>query len=309
MKKIFFVSCDFPFVIYPGSGPEFGEAYGWEVRRLSELSAAECDAGIVENRLCPDDIVLLDRFLSAPNGPRFPIFFKISDPWMPRSRNKEVQYIFEKRDTPGVHYATVYQPAGPAADFFASLTVSRVVRMPFPYEKRREVDRRMKDRTRRVFLSGARGRRLYPFRESMFRRFSFNPVARRTLARLIHPGYSITGNLRHDVIREKFVAYAASFTHFFLDPSRYGVELMKYLECAYAGSVPIGAIPESLASTAAKCFVRSDCRTLQLLRAVRMPVVEMEAIARDYRDAMRAARDPALLNKEMDDEIRRLLRL
>ena len=309
MKKIFFVSCAFPFVIYPGSGPEFGEAYGWEVRTLDELSATECDVALVENRLCQSDLVLLDRFLSAPNGPRFPVFFKISDPWMPCSRNKEVRYIFAKRDAPGVHYATVYQPAGPAAEFFASLTVSCVVRTPYPYEKRREVDRPMTDRQRRVFLSGARRRKLYPFRETLFRRFSFNPVARRTLARLPHPGYSITGNLCHDVIREKFVAYAARFTHFFLDPSRYGVELMKYLECAYAGSVPIGAIPESMASIVAACFARSDCRTLQLLSAVRMPVDELEAMAREYRHAMRSARDPARLNEALDDEIRQLLRL
>ncbi|PWB77044.1 MAG: hypothetical protein C3F08_10465 [Candidatus Methylomirabilota bacterium] len=310
LKKIFFVSRAFPFslVIYPGSGPEFGEAYGWEVRYLDEMARTTCDIGIVENRLREGDLDILEHFLSAPSGVRYPIFFKVSDPDMPASPHRSTRYVFEQKDRPGVHYLSVYDPIGPAGDFFASLSASRVVRAPFPYDVRREVDRPIAGRSRQVFVSGARSRRLYPFRESVFRRFTINPIARSALARLPHPGYpDIGGTLRHTVIRDKYVEYAAHYTHFLLDPSRYGVELMKYTECAYAGSVPVGMIPRSLSSTVAHCFLGSNCRTLELLRTVRMPIDEMEAIANAYRGALRVARDPARLNTELDDQISRLL--
>lgn len=310
MKKTFFVSRTYPFHlgIYPGAGPEFGHAYGWEVRTVDELASVTCDAGIVENRLLDPDLEHLERFLTARSRPPFPLLFKISDPDMPRSNRSGVRYILEKRDAPGIHYLSVYEPAGPARDFFGSLRSSRVVQAPYPYDVRREVDRPLDSRARRVFLSGARSRRLYPFRESMFRRFSFNPVARCVMARLPHPGYPPGTRRVHDIVREQFVAYAARYTHFFLDPSRYGVELMKYTECAYAGSVPIGALPASLAPAVARWFVQSGCRTRDLVRAVRAPLDEMVTLAGAYRRAVRTARDPRRLDASVDEQLATILR-
>lgn len=311
MKKIFFVSGTYPFHlgIYPGAGPEFGEAYGWEVRTIDEMAAVRCDVGIVENRLDAPDLGHLERFLSMRPGPPFPLLFKISDPEMPRSRNPGVRYILRKHDAPGVHYLSVYEPAGPVRDFFASLTASRVVHAPYPYDARRELHLALRGRSRRVFLSGARHSRLYPLRESMFRRMTFNPIARYTMTRLAHPGYPRVGaRPKHRIIRGSFVEYAARYTHFFLDPSRYGVELMKYTECAYAGSVPIGAMPRSLVPLVATCFVESEGRARELWRAVRTPMDRMEAVASAYRLAMRVARDPARLDAGVDEQISHVLR-
>ena len=311
MEKIFFVSRTYPFQlgIYPGAGPEFGEAYGWEVRAIDEMAASRCDVGIVENRLDAADLEHLERFLSRRPSPPFPVLFKISDPEMPISRNPGVRYILGKRDSPGVHYLSVYEPAGPVREFFSSLGSSRVVHAPYPYDARRELDRALSGRSRRIFLSGARHRRLYPLRESMFRRLTFNPVTRYTTTRLVHPGYPRGGTqLRHRIIGGSYIEYAARYTHLFLDPSRYGVELMKYTECAYAGCVPIGAVPRSLVLAVAACFVECEGRARELWRAVRMPIDEMVAIARAYRLAMRAERDPGRLNAEVDEQVGRVLR-
>ena len=310
MRKLFFVSRAFPWarVIYPGSGPSFGESYGWEVRGLDELADASCDAAIVENRLAPDDLPHLERHLSRPGGPPFPLFFKLSDPEMPLSTNEGVRYLLGQRDRPGVHYVSVYEPAGPVASFVAGLRRSRVARAPFPYDRRREVDRPLDGRARRVFLSGKKDRRLYPFREAMFRRHRWNPLARTALVRLRHPGYPDLGaTARHDVIGAKFVERAATCTHFLLDPSRHGVELMKYAECAYAGSVPFGEVPGSLEDVVGAAFVRSAGRTLEVLRAVRRPIDELRAVASAYRDALRRARDPARLDAALDDALRTIL--
>jgi hypothetical protein len=311
VEKIFFVSGTYPFDlgIYPGVGPEFGAAYGWKVRTIAEMAASHCDVGIVENRLDTADLEHLERFLSRWPNPPFPVFFKISDPEMPLSRHPGVRYILGKRDSPGIHYVSVYEPAGPIREFCDAMRLSRVVHAPYPYDTRRELDRALGGRSRRIFLSGARHHRLYPLRESMFRRRLFNPITRYTTRRLPHPGYPRVGvQLRHRIIRESYVEYAARYTHFFLDPSRYGVELMKYTECAYAGCVPIGAMSFSLAPVVATCFVACQGRARELWRAVRMPVDEIIAMARAYRLSMRVARDPVRLNADVDEQIERVLR-
>lgn len=311
MKKVFFVSREFPFhlVIYPGCGPAYGRAFGWSVRAIDEIGSADCEVGIVENRLQAADLAHLDRFLARPCSQRFPLFFKLSDPEMPLSKNEGVRWIFAQRDRPGVHFLSVYDPAGPLAEALAGMKTSRVARAPFPYDRSREVERPLAGRRRRVFLAGADDPHLYPFRSAMFRRCSRNPLARLALAPLPHPGYpDIGARRRHDVIGTRFIERAAQCTHFFLDPSRYGVELMKYNECAYAGAVPLGEIAPSLEVVAGSCFVRSDGKTLDLLRRVRRPLDELAAIATGFREALRTARDPARLDAALDVQLRAILR-
>jgi hypothetical protein len=305
VKKVFFASRRFPFhlVIYPGSGPGFGRAYGWPVETIDEIGTADFDVAIVENRLMEEDIAAIEAYLAGSKQKK-PVCFKMSDPEMPRSRDPGVRYILGKADEPNVHYLSVYDPAGPLADFFAGLRRSRVLRAPFPYEPDREIRVPIAERSRRVFLSGARHRRVYPLRESLYRRVAWNPWARRLVDRLAHPGYPDTGRqARHDIVRERYVERAAASTHFFLDPSRYRVELMKYLECAYAGSVAIGMPASSLPKAAVENFVVSECRTDDLRRAVGMPVDEMEAIAAAYRNAMRISRAACALDAALDGQI------
>ena len=305
MRKVFFASRHFPFhlVIYPGSGPAFGRAYGWPVEPIDDISSVAFDVAIVENRLTAKDIAALELYFADPRR-RGAVFFKMSDPEMPQSRDPGVRFILGKADAPGVHYLSVYKPAGPLAEFFAALHRSRVVRAPFPYEPQREINTPIEGRARRVFLSGARHRRVYPLRESLYRRAGWNPLARRFVDRLDHPGYPDIGrSARHDIVGERYVKRAAGSTHFFLDPSRYRVELMKYLECAYAGSVPIGALASTLPRAAAESFVISECRAADLRRTVTMPLDEMEALAGCYRNAMRVARDPKTLDAMLDGQI------
>jgi hypothetical protein len=179
---------------------------------------------------------------------------------------------------------------------------------PFPYDPQREVDLPMARRTRRVFLSGARHRRVYPLRERFYRRAAWNPLARRFIDRLDHPGYPDTGRpARHAIVGKRYVERAAASTHFFLDPSRYCVELMKFLECAYAGCVPIGVPASTLPGPAAESFMICECRTADLRRAVTMPLDEMEAMAGAYRRAMRASRDAGALDAALDRQIDAIL--
>jgi hypothetical protein len=105
------------------------------------------------------------------------------------------------------------------------------------------------------------------------------------------------------VVRAKFVDRAARHTHFFLDGSRYGVELMRYSECAYAGCAPLGEVPSSLEAFAPAEFLRSRGSVRDLWRAVLTPLEETARAADAWRAAMRSARDPARLDAALEAQI------
>ncbi|HWE06087.1 MAG TPA: hypothetical protein VG274_05215, partial [Rhizomicrobium sp.] len=224
------------------------------------------------------DRAQLDRELAQTRG--FPVLFKLSDPEAPNYRDENTRYIFQQADAPGVHYLSIYDPEGPLQAFVASLRRSKVLRLPFPYDATREVERGFGERRRRVFLSGTQSRIGYPLRTALHRQRIFNPMLRFAVSELPHPGYADGGErLRHTLIFKAFVAHAAQFSHFFLCGSRYRVELMKFVECAYAGSVPIGEPPKSLEQAVGDCFIRYSGRTGELLQALMGDRSEMEVRA------------------------------
>lgn len=306
MDIVYFVSSSHPYqnAIYFGVGPSFGEAFGWRVAPINELPACNCDVGILDNRLEPADIIVIDSFLNKPAGKRFPIFFRISDPDMPLSANPCVQFIFSCKDKTGVHFATTYDPEGPFLDFVKTLGRSRVIALPYPYEKKREADIDLALRRRRVFLSGANDPNLYPLRYSLRRRRKRNLILRALVTDLPHPGYPDGGaSLTHRIVRDRFVEYAAQFTHFFLCPARYESELAKYTECAYAGSVPLGMPPKSIKNAVKDCFItwRGD-DVIGLARNLFADMDESREKAAAYRKIMRGLRDPAKLALDFEQQ-------
>lgn len=296
MRIIYFCSDVHPYekAIYPGVGPAFARPLGWEVRPISGLDGGGFDVGVVDNRLEQADVARLGRYLQLPAKSRPPIFFRISDPDMPETDNPNVRFIFDCADLAGVHYATTYDPEGPFLAFTRRLKSSGVARLPFAYDSAREIGRPLPGRSRRLFLSGANSRELYPVRYALRRRRRGSPLLRYLIHDLKHPGYPEEGKPpRHDITHDRFVALAARFTHFFLCGTRFNVELMKYVECAYAGSVPVGVPANSLSAAAKRCFRPHTARSWDLLRDLREPVSGLETRAATYRNAMRELRSPA----------------
>ncbi|QAY96109.1 hypothetical protein CWB41_10520 [Methylovirgula ligni] len=306
MRIVYFVSSTHRYdeAIYFGVGPKFGAAYGWEVQSIRGIASCLCDVGIIDNRLEPLDVIALESFLALPPRSRFPIFFRISDPDMPVSKKPGVKFIFACGDRDGVHFATTYDPEGPFKDYVAGLKHSRIVNLPYPYETAREVEIDLTQRRRRVFLSGASDEQLYPLRQLLRRKCRHNPLLRIATHDLHHPGYPDSGaRLKHSVVREKFVGYAAAYTHFFLCPTRYESELAKYLECAYAGSVPIGLPPKSLAADVKNCFLTWRGTTWEIVHALASDLDGMQLLASQYRTVLRKVREPASLVRNLQKQI------
>ena len=310
MRIVYFVSPKFRYetVLYSGVGPRFAQSFGWPIEPISSILDATCDVGLIDGRLTEEDFGQIDAFLAEPSKRTFPIFFRLSDPDMPTYEGAEDKYVFHQKDLPGVHYFSIYDPEGPLLDFVKSLRRSRVVRLPYPYDTCKQIDRDFALRKRRIFLSGAQSRTLYPLRYSVHQKRRWNPLARLAVSELRHPGYPDTGERqKHAIVHERYIDHAAGFTHFFLCPLRYRVELMKYVECGYAGCVPIGQPPTSLADHVRHCFLSYSGRTMELLRAIAAGRREMTEMAAEYRRTMRELRDPSKLNAALEDQIRAIL--
>jgi len=310
MKLMYFVSSGFDYgtVIYAGVGPRFAQPFGWPVAPIRTIMDAPCDVGLIDGRLTGDDLLQLDEFLSLSPARRFPVFFRLSDPDMPTYTRESDLYGLRKKDYPGVHYMSLYDPAGPLLEFTQSLKRSQVVRISYPYDLSREIDTAFCSRRRQVFLSGQQNKRLYPLRHTLHQARASRWLARLAVTELPHPGYADIGRPRkHEIVHERFIRHAAQFTHFFLCPSRYRVELMKYIECGYAGCVPIGEPPDSLKHELGHCLLPYTGRTTQLLKAVSADRHEMMERAGEYRRIMRRLRDPATLNAALEDQIRTVI--
>lgn len=306
MEIVYFVSDTHRYeqAIYFGVGPHFGAAFGWRIEPLSGLGSCRCDIGVIDNRLEPGDVESIESFLAEPASRRFPVFFRISDPDMPLSKNPCVKFIFTCGDRTGVHYATTYDLEGPFKAFAESLTRSQIVHLPYPYEQKREIERPLSRRHRRIFLSGADDSRLYPLRSSLRLKRRRNPLLKFAVHELAHPGYPDTGaRLTHGIVRDRFVEYAAAYTHFFLCPTVYESELAKYIECAYAGSVPIGQPPKSLATHVKDCFLTWSGSAHQLLSALVTKFDDMQFVATQYRAILRELRNPGTLLSDFKREI------
>ncbi|TGQ01448.1 MULTISPECIES: hypothetical protein [unclassified Mesorhizobium] len=307
MRIIYFHSDTHPYdkAIYPGVGPAFARPFSWEARPISQIGRGHCEVAVVDNRLEPGDVEVLKKHLAVPASDRPALFFRVSDSDMPETTNPCVRFIFDCADHPGVHYATTYDPEGPFLAFVGTLKVSRVVHLPYPYDTSREVEIPLAGRRRGVFLSGSNSRTLYPVRYALRRRRARFPWLRLFIFDLKHPGYPEHGKPpRHDFTHARYIGLAAQFSHFFLCGTRYNVELMKYVECAYAGCVPVGVPAGSLDAVAGRYFRPYGGPGLDLLKDLWQPMRELEERAAGYRAAMRELRSPARIIRDFTAEVR-----
>jgi hypothetical protein len=301
-------SFDYNLVIWPGVGKPFAEALAWEALSLAQMAEADFDVAVIDARFQVADIPYIEGYLSRPVARRRPVFFNTVDPEDPLRENPALRYAFGQANRSGVHYATTYEPAGPLLEFFGSLSTSVLAPLPFPYDTRREIDVPMQGRERKVLLTGEQWRRVYPLRHKALKTWKWNPFGRLAMDVLRHPGYPDAGaKPRHNITHDKFVAKLSGYTHAFMCPSVFDVELMKYVECAYAGCVPIGTAPRSISKDVRDCFVDWRGGGLALFLATRIGEAEAQQRASSYRAALKRLRDPQHVVAMFEDVARRVV--
>ena len=106
---------------------------------------------------------------------------------------------------------------------------------------------------------------------------------------------------------DRYADHASGFSHFFLCPTVYEVELSRYVECACAGCVPIGEAPTSLHPSIDQYLVPSAGQARELVRTLKKDGAELRERAAGYRSLMRTLRDSAKLASDLEDQIRRFV--
>lgn len=305
VQKRYLISSDLDYgrTISPAAGPTYAERMGWPVVEFDSAGYGSGGWTIVDNRLSERECEAMPAIVDANGDSHF--VFKVIDPYVEWCRDHwYYQMLFELARRPNVWFLSPYVPAEVVADLDRA-SGGRLVVVPYPYpadvEQATTGERRSK-----VLFSGGRHRAVYPFRYQFDRLARWWPPVGRNVDVLEHPGYPDIGQeQKHEKVGAKYVAYLAEYAFMFVSPSRCRLEFLKYGECAAAGCVPVGVLPNGLPADAAEAFVELDFSSVfrlerSIRRALQMPSDEVASRAAAYRTAMRRERSASVLNADLD---------
>lgn len=312
MKKRYLISSDLDYSqsISPAAGPVYAGRMGWPTLRFNEVFSAKGEAvgsqgwTVVDNRLSERECELLAAVIEA--NPETLFVLKVIDPYYEWCRDHwYYQMLFAVARRPNVWFLSPYVPAELVAELDRASGGDRLMVIPYAYPA--DVEQPAGgERKQRVIFSGNQHRAVYPFRDQFDRLAMWWPPVGRRVEVLEHPGYPDIGQeQKHERVGARYVEHLASYAFMFVSPSRCRLEFLKYGECAAAGCLPLGTLPNGLPAEAAEAFVELDFGSVFRLerstrRALQMPADEVGARARAYRDAMRTHRDSTLLNEALD---------
>lgn len=290
-------------------GPRYGEALGLSCRPWQAATAQPSEAVlVVDQRLLPEDVAELELF--ARRHPQQRLVLRVVDPyWPPDDHNPLRELAFRLVDRPATAVLLAYQPAEVTELLQMAYGPRRVWVSPYPYLACQERPLHQPRRPQ-LIISGNAPAGIYPLRAlaRLKRRRSW--AWRRFSCDLAHPGYWPGGGSRSRpaLLGADYLNHLAGFEAMFLCPSRAGLEFFKYGECAAAGCAPVGAPARGLPPAAAACVVPFDPAAMaaSIRRIVRTPREEWRERAAAYRQAIAAARDPALLRRELEGWLQRL---
>lgn len=123
--------------------------------------------------------------------------------------------------------------------------------LPYPYLDNEEVKVPINERIQSsTILTGANVRGIYPMREALY---SISDSSER-IDIIGHPGYSGKG-WKTGIIGENYLKSLSKYIFMICTTCNESYELLKYIECAEVGCVPIGEIPNSLKGTEAEKYI------------------------------------------------------
>lgn len=121
--------------------------------------------------------------------------------------------------------------------------------LPYPYLEEDEVNLNNSVRdSRSLILTGADIESIYPMRHKLYKLDSL------CINKLNHPGYS-GKHWNEGKIGKDYLNMLSRYTFMICTTCNEGYELLKYIECAEAGCIPVGEIPPSLVGTEAANYI------------------------------------------------------
>lgn len=291
-------------LIVPDCGPAFSQGLGIETVKISEADWTSSRVWILDNRLSQAEWHEVLPAISENRQTKFLV--RIIDPyWESAEKTSQLHFAFRCASLPNVGYLSPYQPEE-VVGFLADAARSRnsFFVSPYPYERKHELDldRASIRRRRGMALAGIPNQSIYPYRFFMDHKRKFDFRLWLKVSTLRHPGYPDLGMpLLHRKVGKSFIEWLAEYESCFLCPGRCHLEFLKYRECAYAGSCPVGAVPRTMSKELASLIVPLDWQDYRAKRDhwLRMSQEELKVRALAYREAMRKERDPDLLRTEL----------
>lgn len=285
-------SMDYSTLISDDTGPGFARRQGWETARLNDLE-----------KLSPKRVPVIDPRLSSPELTRVAalvtggkhLIIRIVDQ-VESTPTAFGQFVEKVAKEPAAWFCGPYGSVGFASQIVEARGPMAYHVLPYAYDIHREMapDGR---RHRSVALFG-RCNSTYPSRTRLVNELGRRPWLRPWIDKLEHPGYPDVGEAQtHTIVGDAFVEYLAQHLFVFVDPSKFGYELQRYSECAYAGCVPVGFPPDTFEPDLASMILPFDPAhpEISLLRILRRSRRDLAEIAQAYRTMLSEQRDRGVL--------------
>lgn len=300
--------CDHSKILVPDSGPDYGEAMGFEMVQLKDADWNASRLWMIDLRLVEEEFRVVEEAIRK--NPDTTFLLRMVDPYWESAIDKiNTTIVFRHITTPNVGYVSGYQPEEATALLAeACQAQGKLFVCPNAYDRRREVDldENWFRRRRKVALAGAQDPNLYTYRAFFRRKIRSDFRWWGKVATLPHPGYADIGQAKSEPVKgDAFIAWMAGYQTCFLCPGRCGFEFLKYRECAYAGCAPLGAAPKTMSPDVARQIVPLDWTDYAGKRDafLRMPPEELYQRAKAYREGFARDRDPARLRKKLCTEV------
>lgn len=283
-------------MICSDAGPNYASAYGWQTQSISSLIDSNASICIIDNRIDPDEFQLLQGALSRSDS-LFLLKFVDSD--FRCLEQPYVEFIFSIKPQSNLFFLSPYHPVELGEELVQKHGSSHFINIPYAYDESREINIPLKNKKKRILLSGRIDPDGYPLRhrihkETYRKLWSFFKVSY-----LKHSGYPDIGlPLMHNYINQKYIDLIAQHCFMLVTPSRINYELLKYSECAYGGSVPVGKKPSSFNHMPSNLFFEIDENDIHssINKLFRIPYQDLKLMANGYRQWMRDNRNPKYLN-------------
>ena len=306
-KILYILSRDFDYSkqIAPDVGPPIAEDYGWVPVKLSAEVLAFDGPIVVDNRLLPEETDWLRVALQQRKGPTF---LRVCDDYEWENRD-HWWYVFVREilARPVVGVVHTYTPREYVSSLIKTAGQTRFIHAPYVYQPERELSNHECGRRNRILFSGAINSEIYPERRQFLRKVRSSPLLSWYVRTLKHPGYPDIGQTQiHGITGRAYIEEVAKYRYAFVSPGRNSSEFLKYREFAYAGTCPVGHLPDSLADCPVDAFVKYNGSAWSFV-ANTIYSVNFETRARSFRAYMREKRERTRLREQVLARLRTAL--
>jgi hypothetical protein len=226
-------------IISADAGPKYAALYGWKHELFTEIEKYinYNKSIIIDNRITQEEIDFLVKFIE-----QFPtqlFILKVVDPCY----ESEGHFYYKFLNAVASYKNVVFLCTYTVVEFLERLqqrAYNTLIHLPYPFLEDKCI--KSENRKHKIICSGAIDRKIYPYRW-WFKRVSLFIFP--LVDWLAHPGYPDVSEKKfsHNYVGDRYIELLSTYSFMFLCPSRCKIELQKYLECAYAGCVPIGIMP------------------------------------------------------------------